>query len=228
MNHLHIQTVIVSEFEQNARLLTDHDTQTSVIIDPGVDTDQLIPSSTRVTDIVITHAHIDHAGGVATLAPRLNCSVIAHSLAEVVGSFIHDLGVQYGLPEGKYQNLPVPTTIVDHGDTIKIGSINAQVFHVPGHSPDHIVLFFDHVNLTIDGEVGLTAHKGPVLIGGDTLFNGSIGRTDLPGGNHDQLIQHIRDRLWPLPDETIVLTGHGPFTTIGREKKTNPFLTRLL
>ncbi len=182
------------------------DSGESIVIDPGEATRELKDAleGTRVKMIFNTHCHIDHSGG--------NAGMVAHTSAPLV---IHkdDLPLLQGLAQqGQMFGVlvppsPDPDQYVEEGDTITVGTVNMKVLHCPGHAPGHVVLVGDGF-----------------VIGGDVLFNGSIGRTDLPGGNHAQLIDSIKTKLLTLPDDTIVYSGHGPETTIGKERMTNPFL----
>ena len=126
----------------------------------------------------------------------------------------------FNMSTADYENCPEPTEYIDDGYVLKIGECEATALFTPGHAPGHLAFFFENIDWNLDGREG----SGPLLIAGDALFNGSIGRTDLPRGNHAQLIESIKTRLMTLPDETVVLCGHGPETMIGNERKTNPFL----
>lgn len=224
----------VSDYQQNAKLLFDEATNQVCMVDPGAEVDRLLKiaalESHRLESIFVTHCHIDHAGGVAHLFNRLDALNISrpklyyHSADERLGKAITQYSVISGFPEGKY--LSVPDFDVDLKDvpTFKIGETEGKVFHVPGHAPGHVVLYFEPgVVTSLEGDFAESVNGRPVLVGGDVLFYRSIGRTDLPGGDHATLLRCIRKKVWTLPDETLVLTGHGRNTTVGDEKKHNPF-----
>lgn len=230
---LQIYTIQVTPFVQNSRVLYDSESKAAVIVDPGGDIDQiwsvvedLQPKSLSV---LLTHAHIDHAGGVAACLERAN-----GQYSENVLLFAHPepalrLSVSrqaklYGLPDSQYRDVPEPDRLLEEGDQVSLGDYTAKVLWTPGHAPDHLSVFFD-VSQSQMFENGNTYEaKSPVLVSGDVLFAGSIGRTDLPGGSMPVLLDSIRSKLLTLPEETLVLSGHGPITSIGQEKRTNPFL----
>ena len=222
---LNIRTTVVTEFRQNCRLLIDDTTQKSVVVDPGGDvsliTQMINDSHSTLESIVLTHSHIDHAAGVAGLLRETgDLPLIGNRNGEHMRSRLSDQAMMFGLNPAEFENCPEPTEFFEDGDTLTIGNLKAAALFTPGHSPDHLAFFFERTPWIIDGETG----ESPVLIAGDALFQGSIGRTDLPGGNHAQLIQSIQEKLLVLPADTIVLPGHGPATTIGIEKRSNPFL----
>ena len=204
-----------------------------MIVDPGGDIDQiwsvvedLKPDSLSV---LLTHAHIDHAGGVAACMERAkgqysdNVMLFAHP-EPLLRLSVSRQAKLYGLPESQYRDVPEPDRLLHEGDQFSVGGYTAKVLWTPGHAPDHLSLFFDvkHARLYENGST--YEAKAPVLISGDVLFAGSIGRTDLPGGSMPVLLDSIRSKLLSLPEETLVLSGHGPITTIGQEMRTNPFL----
>lgn len=157
--------------------------------------------------LILTHQHHDHVIGAGAVVSEFSCPVWAHSEPSEDLTMAKRLEQMMGIP------CDLDPYSVDHlleGKTsLEIGELTLGILHVPGHSPDSLCF-------TIEGT--------PLLVGGDVLFQGSIGRTDFPNGNHEQLLSGIREKLWPLPDDTRVLPGHGPPTTIGSEKATNPFL----
>ncbi|MBI3117767.1 MAG: MBL fold metallo-hydrolase [Candidatus Hydrogenedentes bacterium] len=181
----------------------------SIVIDPGEATEELkaAVADTQVTMIVNTHCHIDHAGGNAEMVRLTGAPLLCHADDLPLLRTIEQQGMMFGVP---VEASPDPDRFIAEGDTIHVGSAALRVLHTPGHAPGHVVLVGDGF-----------------VIGGDVLFAGSIGRTDLPGGDYEQLIESIRTKLLPLPDNTVVYSGHGPATTIGRERKHNPFLTGL-
>ena len=230
---LQIYTIPVTPFSQNARILYDPVEGNAVVVDPGGDIDLLLAELKRLKpsklQVVLTHAHIDHAGGTVMFQQLAKqefgeyVSVAAHADSSL-RSTISRQAKLFGLPADEYQNAPEPDVVLAEGDTVDVGGHRARVAWVPGHAPDHITLFFDVPEFELHEEGSGDHLQGPVLVAGDTLFAGSIGRTDLPGGSLPQLLGSIREKLLVLPEETVVLCGHGPSTTIGEEKRFNPFL----
>ncbi len=214
---MRIETVVVTPFQQNARILIDEQSGDAVIVDPGGDVAQLIDwcadQKVKISKILLTHAHIDHAGGVKKLLSRLaphQAQLYAHGEGRELRQSIAMQATMFGLSPQEYENCPEPDVVLSEGDDFAVGDSVGKVLFTPGHSPGHISIYFA---------------KEKQVIAGDALFAGSIGRTDLPGGDHRTLIRSIREKLLTLPDDTVVLSGHGPNTTIGRERKSNPFLT---
>ncbi|HVW08626.1 MAG TPA: MBL fold metallo-hydrolase [Bryobacteraceae bacterium] len=195
----------------NCSILGDPATREAIVIDPGDDIDQITAILERhqltVKSIVITHAHIDHIGGAQKLRALTGAPVYMNEndsfLADNLAMQADWLGIE--TPEN-----PGIDTPAREGDVIRAGSIEAQVIHTPGHTPGSISLFLPAENK---------------LIAGDTLFRSSIGRTDLPGGDFRTIMLSIRDKLYKLPETTIVIPGHGEPTDIATEKRTNPFVT---
>lgn len=171
-------------------------------------TDWLVKNGVRPDALLLTHQHHDHVLDVGRIQAEFGCPVYAHSDPSEELTLSKRLERMMGIP------CPIDPYTVDRRfaglDTIDLGGLVLDLYHVPGHSPDSVCF---------------KLRDQPVLIGGDVLFAGSIGRTDFPNGNHELLLSGIRSKLWPLPDDTCVLPGHGPETTIGEEKATNPFLT---
>ncbi len=211
---LQVITVPVTVFAQNARILFDSESKDAVLIDPGGDVDSLISEleghSLLLRAIWLTHSHLDHCAGVAPLLRRFQVPLFGHPDETLMRAQTERIAAMYGLPTDEWPNCPEPTTLLRGGESVTVGSHQAEVLFVPGHSPGHIAFHFPQSKL---------------LLSGDCLFQGSIGRTDLPGGDHRQLIASIRDSFLVLPDETRVLSGHGPDTTVGFERETNPFLS---
>ncbi len=241
-----IRTVVVTPFAQNCRIVLDERRGAATVIDPGGDVDAIVAALAAamlgggpcaVEQIILTHAHIDHAGGVAELRDRLasaggNPPLCAHRADALLRSSIPQQALMMGLSPAAFRACPEPDRHIDDGDVVDLSGLPAEVLFVPGHAPGHIALFvssatsvrLQHMSPGGRAVAGEAVHTGPILFGGDTLFDGSIGRTDLPGGNHETLIASIRNKLLVLPDETRVLTGHGPDTSIGRERESNPFV----
>ena len=228
-----IFTIPVTPFAQNARVLYDSEADSAAIIDPGGDVDRIWSVIDQIQpgqlSIVLTHAHIDHAGGTASCLARAAKQFTAktHLYAHSDGLLRQTISQQamfYGLPESQYCDAPEPDVVLGDGDKLAVGSILARSLWTPGHAPDHLSFYFDVKEVELH-EAGQTyAVQFPVLIAGDALFAGSIGRTDLPGGDTRLLLRSIHEKLLTLPENTVVLPGHGPPTTIGQEKATNPYL----
>lgn len=185
------------------------------IIDPGMIcpeeeeaiTNFINRNSLEVTNIINTHLHIDHAVGAAFAKLKFGAPLLAHAKDESLGQRIREQAQMFGIRE-KVEDVAIDSYLED-GDIIKIGDGELHVLHVPGHSP---------------GSIALYDKEGNWVITGDALFAGSVGRTDLPGGSMPQLMQSIKDKLLSLPDSTAIYLGHGPSSTIGRERVSNPFL----
>ena len=201
----------VTDYQQNSTLIWCEQTNEAVITDPGGDIDQLLDNISEenlsLKEIWLTHGHIDHIGFTAELAERTGVPIIGPHRAD---QFLLDSLDQYA----EWTNLPhagsfTPQRWLDDGDQVTVGQINFDVVHCPGHTPGHVVF----VN---------PAEK--LAIVGDVLFAGSIGRTDFPQGKHSDLIDSIKRKLLPLGDEIEFIPGHGPNSTFGRERQTNPHL----
>jgi hydroxyacylglutathione hydrolase len=210
---LDITTIPVTAFGQNCRIVGCPTTKQAVIVDPGGDAERIIQrfakSGYSCVGIWLTHSHLDHCGAVKPLLERFSVPLVAHPVEEGMRAHVEQIAAMYGLPSSDFMNCPEPTKIVRGGETLPLGENVAEVLFVPGHSPGHVAFYF---------------RNDATLLSGDCLFEGSIGRTDLPGGNHAQLIASIRESILTLPDDTKVLSGHGPDTTVGAERETNPFL----
>jgi len=200
----------VTPFQQNCTLLWCTKTMDGVIIDPGGDVADILRgiTDTGITPkgIWLTHGHIDHAGGVAELNETLKLPVTGPHEAD---RFLLDGLAEQGRDYGFAARNCTPDSWLDEGDTVRVGEVEFQVRHCPGHSPGHVVFLNEALKF---GHVG------------DVLFQGSIGRTDFPYGDHDALIAAIREKLLPLPDDFTFICGHGPASTIGNERARNPFL----
>lgn len=204
-----------SLFGINTYVVFDNDTLDCAIIDPGMINDHeeeamvnfITRNNFRVTNIINTHLHIDHAAGNNFLKLKYNAPVLAHNADLPLGERMQQQAQMFGM-EKKFNDVEVSKFLED-GDIVKIGNGELKVIAVPGHS---------------QGSIALYDKKDKFVIVGDALFNGSIGRTDLPGGNYPQLIESITKRLLTLPGDTVVYSGHGEPTTIAQEKAHNPFL----
>ena len=200
----------ISPYIQNAPIAYCEDTKECIFIDPGDELDKLIAVQENnqliPQYIFITHGHIDHAGAAKELSERLNLEIIGPHIAD--DFLLQALEIQGQMYNMKAKNF-TPNRWLDQGDVITFGNQELDIRHCPGHAPGHVI--------------GIN-HKAKKVIAGDVLFNGSIGRTDLPQGNYQDLINSIKKHLLTLEDEFIVHCGHGPDTKIGYERKTNPFL----
>ena len=208
---IQIIVVPVTPFQQNCSVVFDRATRKGAVIDPGGDVDAIVDvlskNGIEVELIALTHGHLDHVGGAAELAERLGVQVIGpHRDDQMLLDRVEEQARQFGVAGLRSVT---PDRWLEEGDTLEMAGRSFEVLHCPGHAPGHVV-FFDR---------GLR-----FALSGDVLFAGSVGRTDLPGGNHETLIASIRDKLLPLGDDVSFLPGHGPASTIGNERKTNPFL----
>jgi hydroxyacylglutathione hydrolase len=200
----------VTPFEQNCTLLWNDRTKKGAVIDPGGDLDRIrqaiAETGMSVEKILLTHGHIDHAGGAAELKEDLGVPVEGpHEADRFLLDRLEESGRGYGL-----EARPVtPDRWLQEGDVVTVGDLVLDVLHCPGHSP---------------GSVVFVAPGQRFAIVGDVLFQGSVGRTDLPGGDGRALIRSIKDKLLPLGDDVAFICGHGPASTIGQERQTNPFL----
>jgi hydroxyacylglutathione hydrolase len=200
----------VTPLQQNCTLLWCETTKKAAVIDPGGDLDRIrqaiAGSKVQVEKIILTHGHIDHAGGAAELRGALGVPVEGpHEADRFLLDGLEETGLAYGIPAR-----PVtPDRWLAEGDTVSVGGVSLHVLHCPGHSP---------------GSVVLVSPEQRFAIVGDVLFQGSVGRSDLPGGDGKALIRSIREKLLPLGDDIAFICGHGPASTIGQERRTNPFL----
>ncbi|MFG1273173.1 glyoxylase-like metal-dependent hydrolase (beta-lactamase superfamily II) [Xanthobacter sp. SG618] len=211
MQPIQIAIVPVTPFEQNCSILWCTKTMKGAVIDPGGDLDRIraaiAETGVTIEKILLTHGHVDHAAGAAELAESLGVKVEGPAAADqfIIDDIPH-MAAKYGIEGAR----PVtPDLYLNEGDTVSVGDVSLDVLHVPGHTPGHLVFVHRPVGLAIVG---------------DTLFRGSVGRTDFPYGDPDLLIQGIKEKLLPLGDNMVCLPGHGPVTSIGDEKAHNPFL----
>ena len=201
----------VTPFAQNCSLLCCEKTLKAAVVDPGGEIERILEQATEtgvtIEKILVTHAHIDHAGGVAELARRLSVPVEGpHREDQFWIDALPDQSQMFGVPSvEKFE----PDRWLGQGDKVTFGNIELQVRHCPGHTPGHIVFFEPRTRIAIVGDV---------------LFKGSIGRTDFPRGDHATLIRSICEQLWPLGDDVQFIPGHGPVSTIGEERRNNPFV----
>jgi len=200
----------VGPLQCNCSVIGDETTHEAMVIDPGDDIDDIVAiideHKLQVKQIVITHAHIDHVGGAMKLRAKTGAPILLnqndYALLKMLDVQASWLGMK---PPGAVEI----EAALSHDETLQAGNLKASVLHTPGHTEGSVCLYFP-------------AEK--MLIAGDTLFQRSIGRTDLPGGSFEKIIRSLHDRVLTLPDETKVIPGHGPSTTIGEEREENPFL----
>ena len=208
---LHYHTIPVTPFQQNCSLLWCDQTHAAAVIDPGGDLDEVLAEAQRLglklEQIWLTHAHIDHAGAAGELAQQLGLPIIGpHPGDQFWIDALAQQSQMFGFPQARPFT---PTRWLHDGDTVALGRSSVQVRHCPGHTPGHVVFHSPEI--------------GRAFVG-DVLFAGSIGRTDFPQGDHEQLLASIRERLWPMGDATVFIPGHGPESSFGRERRSNPYV----
>ena len=208
---LRVTVVPVTPFQQNCSLIWCPGSGKGALVDPGGDPDRLrqaiAANGVTLEKILITHAHLDHAGSAADLAAEFGVPIEGpHREDQFWIDRIEASGQQYGMPWCKSFE---PTRWLNDGDSVTVGDQSFEVYHCPGHTPGHVVFF--HRSLR-------------VAFVGDVLFRGSIGRTDFPRGNHQVLIDAITGKLWPLGEDVTFVPGHGPTSTFGQERRSNPFV----
>jgi hydroxyacylglutathione hydrolase len=205
-----LEALTVGPFQENCYVIGDEETGTGALVDPGDEATRIAlaveQSGLEISQIIITHAHIDHVGAVAALVDEYACPVLMHAEAEPMLRQLPTQAMMMGLRFGK---VPTVDRHIEDEEVLEVGGLRLKSLYTPGHAPGHLAFYL--------------ADEGLVL-SGDALFAGSIGRTDLFGGDMDLLMRSINERLLTLPDETRVLPGHGPETTIGEERAHNPFL----
>lgn len=212
MGQLRAGIVPVTPFQQNCTVLFDETTKEGVVVDPGGDVEVILQTLSEnglsIKEIWLTHGHLDHAGGAMELKDALDVQIVGpHEADRQMLANIERQSEQFGLP-GAMKNC-TPDRFLTEGEKVSFGEHEFEVLHCPGHAPGHVVFY---------NRAAKFAHVG------DVLFNGSIGRTDLPGGDHDTLIRSIKEKLLPLGDDTGFICGHGPGSRIGDERRNNPFL----
>jgi glyoxylase-like metal-dependent hydrolase (beta-lactamase superfamily II) len=209
-----LSSAAVPPFSKNGFLVSCEETRDGVLIDPGDEVDALIraarTSDVRVTAILLTHAHLDHITGVGRAKAAFDAPVWLHRDDLFLYDGIVEQGRMFGL---RMERQPPVDAFYEPGMTLPFGRYVVEPKHTPGHCPGGVCL-----------AIGRGDRSSRELFVGDTLFAGSIGRTDLPGGDHETLLRAIRDVLFAYPDDAVVHPGHGPDTTIGRERASNPFL----
>ena len=214
---LKIKQFAFNPFGENTYVLFDTETKDALVVDPGMTSPQefslfdsfIEQNGLKITQIVNTHLHLDHCFGDNYVRDRYGAKVYAHAADAPLGASLAMQARQFGMvpPEG---SAPVEIDVkLTDGDTLSLGSHKLTVIHVPGHSP---------------GGIALYCPEGRFAFVGDSIFCGSIGRTDLPGGSHEELLSNLRGKILTLPDDTTLLTGHDRATTVAREKAGNPYL----
>jgi hydroxyacylglutathione hydrolase len=216
MGKLNAGIVPVTPFQQNCTILFDDDTKVGVVVDPGGDVSDLLKviegNGFKIEAIWITHGHLDHAGGAMELKEALGVDIIGpHEADKPLLANLENQAGRFGIPADSVRNC-TPDRFLAEGDKVSFGEHVFQVFHCPGHAPGHVVFFNDKARF---------AHVG------DVLFSGSVGRTDLPGGDHATLIRSIKEKLLPLGDDVGFICGHGSGSRFGVERRENPFLRGL-
>jgi glyoxylase-like metal-dependent hydrolase (beta-lactamase superfamily II) len=201
----------VTPLQQNCAVIWDDETKVGAVVDPGGDVDQIVAAlgetGAKIEQILLTHGHVDHAAGAADLKERLDVPIVGPDLRDKF--LLQSLAAQckaYGISSGRDV---LPDSWLEEGDTVAVGPFTFDVFHCPGHTPGHLVF--------VDRKLGFA-------LVGDVLFQGSIGRTDFPYGDGPALIDAVRTKLFPLGDEIGFICGHGPGSTIGEERRNNPFV----
>lgn len=200
----------VGPLQCNCSVIGDESTREAIVIDPGDNIDRVLLTLHKhqltLKQILITHGHIDHVGGAMKLKQATGAPILMNSNDQMQLHLLDEMAAWIGIaPPG---DVTIDASL-EHNTTIQIGAIKARAIHTPGHTEGSTCIYFP---------------SEKKLIAGDTLFAGSIGRTDLPGGDPQKIIRSIRDKLIELPEDTVVIAGHGPATSIGEEKETNPFL----
>jgi len=201
----------VTPFAQNCSLIWCTETNKGAVVDPGGEIDRILDAAksqgVEIEKILVTHGHIDHAGAVADMAERLAVPIEGPQEEDRFWiDQLHAQGDRFGFPGARSFT---PDRWLEDGDEVTVGNVTLAVRHCPGHTPGHVIFFNAETN---------------VAIVGDVLFKGSIGRTDFPRGDHATLIRSIKERLWPLGDDVVFVPGHGPLSTFGEERESNPFV----
>jgi glyoxylase-like metal-dependent hydrolase (beta-lactamase superfamily II) len=211
MSSLKTIIVQVTPFIQNSSIIYCDETKKCAFVDPGGDIEILLEKAKQEDlipeKILLTHGHIDHAGGANELSEILNLEIEGPHLAD---KFLLDDLQRQGQMFGMLAQNCAPKKWLDEGDQVTIGNQILEVYFCPGHTPGHVIFY---------------SHKDKLAIVGDVLFQGSIGRTDLPGGDHQQLLDSIKNKLWPLGSDVEFIPGHGPMSSFGKERESNAFVS---
>lgn len=205
-----IRPFAAGQFAENGYLVRCDDEGTSIVVDPGAGAPEMVEAlregDLRLVAIVLTHAHLDHVEGIPTILEHREVPIHLHPDDHPLYEAVPDQARSFGVTGVE---LPPPDRELEHGRDLTFGDTTFEVRHAPGHAPGHVILH---------------CAAGSLALVGDVVFRGSIGRTDLPGGDYQQLMASIREQVLTLPDETRLLTGHGPETTVEDERTGNPFL----
>ena len=205
-----LEMLTVGPFQENSYIIGDEDSGAGVVVDPGDEAARIAlaveQTDLEVGSIIVTHAHIDHVGAVAALADEYACPVLMHAESEPMLMQLPTQAMMMGLKFGK---VPAVDRHISDGEVLEVGKLRLHSLYTPGHAPGHLAFYIEDEG---------------VVLSGDALFAGSVGRVDLPGGSMEVLMRSIEERLLTLPDETWVYPGHGPQTSIGNERTSNPFL----
>ena len=212
MSKLDLRLIPVTPFQQNCSLLWDTDTMDGILVDPGGEAEKIMEAAKElgvtIKEIWLTHGHLDHAGGAEDIRAALKIPVIGpHKDDQFWMDDIEKHWANYG-HAGMGKNI-VPDRYLEDGETLTLGDVEFGVAHTPGHTPGHVVIYNQDIKIAFVGDV---------------LFRGSIGRTDFPKGNHQQLLDSITSKLWPLGGDMRFVPGHGPMSTFGVERADNPFV----
>lgn len=210
---LQVHSIPVTSFQQNSYVLSIPHEDQAVIIDPGGDAEKILgfckKENLEVGQVWLTHSHLDHCGGTADIISSTEAKLFGHEAEALFRSNVEEIAAAYGLQGDGLKNCPEPDSLLVEGMKVSVGAVEFTVIFAPGHSPGHVCFY---------------SKQEEVLFAGDVLFAGSIGRTDLPGGDPAVLMQSLKEKIVVLPPQTKVYSGHGPATTIGQELETNPFL----
>ncbi len=205
-----LETITVGPFQENCYIVGDEESGEGVVIDPGDEATRIAlaveQTGLAISRILITHAHVDHVRAIAPLVDEYVCPVLMH---EEAGAMLRTMPQQAMMMGIRFGKVPKVDRHIADEEVLEVGSLRLRSMYTPGHAPGHLAFYEE---------------EQEVVFSGDALFAGSVGRTDLPGGSMEVLMRSIAERLLTLPDETRVLSGHGPGTTIARERMTNPFL----
>ncbi len=205
-----LEKLTVGPFQENCYIVGDEASGNGVLFDPGDEAARISlaveQTNLEIARIIITHAHIDHVGAVAALVDEYSCPVLMHAEAEPMLKQLPNQALMMGLRFGK---VPAVDGYIEDGEILEVGALRFEALYTPGHAPGHLAFY---------------APAEGLVLSGDALFAGSVGRVDLPGGSMEVLMRSIGERLLTLPDTTAVYSGHGPETTIGEERVHNPFL----
>jgi len=205
-----LEMLTVGPFQENCYIIGDVESGVGALIDPGDEAARIAmaveETGLEIGSIIITHAHIDHVGAVVGLVDEYACPVLMHAEAEPMLEGLPTQAMMMGL---RFGNVPTVDRHVADGEVLEVGDLRFRSLYTPGHAPGHLAFYVEDERLVLSG---------------DALFAGSVGRVDLPGGSMEVLMRSIEESLLTLPDETVVYPGHGPRTTIGNERASNPFL----